>query len=582
MNLEEILITVQRPGRYIGGEWNAVKKDWSADKVKFLLAFPDTYEIGMSCLGIKIVYGLLNERPDCLCERVFSPWADMEKALRDNDIPLFSLESRRPMNEFDIVGISLAYEMSYTNVLNLLDLGRIPKRSSDRGDGDPIVIAGGPACYNPEPISDFIDLFLIGEGEDAIGEIIDEYKSAKREGVHDRKEMLRRLSKVSGVYVPSLYAVEYNDDGTIKKSYGLYDYAPSRIRKRFVQDFDNAFYPTKQIVPNIQVVHDRIPLEIMRGCKHACRFCQASAIYRPCRERSIDNLLRLARESYDMTGHDEISLLSLSSVDHSRIRDIVIRLNEEFVGKAVAVSVPSLRAEDALQDLPALIAKVKKSGLTFAPEVGSDRLRKVLRKEIDVERLFKAAAESFKNGWKGVKLYFMIGIPLEEDADILAIAEFAKKVSDLKRAIDGHPARVTLSVNAFIPKPHTIFQWEPMCGMASLAGKMELLRKSIKSRAIELDLNPIKMSYMEAVFSRGDRRLSQVIYEAWKAGSRFDAWGDKFDFNRWIESFKVSGLDPDFYVIRKRAVQEILPWDFIDIGMDKDVMAREALSVLAP
>ena len=583
-NLDELLLTVQKPGRYIGGEWNAVKKEWTGDKVKVLLAFPDTYEVGMSYLGMKILYGILNARPDCLAERVFSPWIDFEAVLRNNKIPLFSLESRKPIKDFDIIGVCLTYELGYSNLLNLLDLGGIPKRSSERSDDDPIILAGGPSCYNPEPVSDFVDAFLIGDGEEAIGEIVEAYKGSRviprlrsgQEGQGSRKKVLREMAKIKGVYVPSLYKVEYNSDNTIKNFSPIYEDIPSVIEKRVVRDLDNAFYPTDQIVPCIQIVHDRIVLEIMRGCKHACRFCQATTTYRPCRERSKDTILKLAGASYDSTGYDEISLLSLSSGDHSGIREIIKELNDTFRGKAVSVSVPSLRVEDVLKDLPGLISHVKKSGLTFAPEAGSDCLRNVINKNIDIEKLFNAVTESIKSGWRRVKLYFMIGLPSEKEDDILAMSDLISRISGLRKEAGGKPIYVTASINAFVPKPHTPFQWNAMESLEELSKKRELLRERLRSRTIELDFHSFKTGFIEAAFARGDRRLGGVIYEAWSSGAKFDGWGEYFKPEIWLDAFKKAGIDPAFYAARQRRHDEILPWDFIDIGIKKERFLREA------
>ena len=567
-NLSELLLQVQKPARYIGGEWNMVKKEWTADKVKVLLAFPEVYEVGMSYLGLKILYGILNKRDDCLCERVFSPWPDFEEILRKNKMSLFSLESRRSIREFDIIGISLAYELNYTNVLNLLDLGGIPVKSSERGEDDPIVIAGGPACYNPEPMSEFIDAFVIGDGEDVINDIVDLRKSIARgqQSADSRKKILRKLAKIPGVYVPSLYEVAYNDDGTIKSFLPKEEDLPGKIQKRVVKDLDSSFYPADQLVPYIQIVHDRIMLEIMRGCKHACKFCQAGTTYRPRRERSKETIVRIAKEAYSKTGYEEITLLSLSSGDHSHIREIIEELNSVFKEKGVSISVPSLRIEDSLGRLPALIAQVKKSGLTFAPEAGSECLRKVISKNIDIEKLMEALRESYRSGWRRVKLYFMIGLPTEKEEDLEKIVKLLYKVSNLKREIDGKDAQVTASINAFVPKPHTPFQWEPMESIDALSRKKSFLRNSVKSRYVEMDFNSFHMGYMEAVFARGDRRLSSVVREAWERGARFDGWKEHFNFNLWLESFKEKGLDPDFYASRRRGPGETLPWNFIDIG----------------
>ena len=571
---EELLLTVRKPGRYIGGEWNSVKKEWTPERVKFLLAFPDVYEVGMSNLGMRILYGVLNKRDDCLCERTFAPWTDFEKVLRDNKIDLFSLESRRRIKDFDIIGFNLSYELSYTNVLNILDLGGITKIAAERTDDDPLVIAGGPVAFNPEPMSDFIDAFLIGDGEEAVGEIVEAYKRVMGQspsgrlrfashGSGGKRELLKKLAQIKGVYVPSLYNVEYNDDNTIKKFSPREDGVPPKIDKRTVEDLDGAFYPTDQIVSNIEIVHDRVAIEIMRGCAHACAFCQASVIYRPRRERSKECILRIARESYAQTGHDEMSLLSLSSVDHSALKDIVEGMNCEFLNKAMAISVPSLRIEDALKDLPVLLAKVKKPGLTFAPESGSERLRKSINKNINMDKLFSALAESYKAGWRRVKLYFMIGLPGEGPDDLREMTELIYKVSDSRREIDGKSANVTASINAFIPKPHTSLQRSGMDSIETLEKKRALLRGAMKSKFVELDFHPFNISYLEAVFARGDRRLGKVILEAWNRGAKFDGWQDLFNFNFWSGSFAATSVDPRFYADRKRPKEEILPWDFI-------------------
>ena len=575
-NLSDLLVNVQKPGRYIGGEWNSVKKYWTADKIKVLLAFPDLYEVGMSYLGMKILYGILNGRDDCVCERAFSPWLDFEAGLRKNSISLFSLESRRPIKDFDIIGLSLAYELTFTNVLNLLDLGEIPKRSVDRADSDPLIVAGGPSCYNPEPMAEFIDAFVIGDGEEAMLEIIEAYKGARDKEQRTRVGLLRRLAKIKGLYVPSLYHVEYTSDHTIKKFSAIEDGIPSKVEKRVVANLDNAFYPTKQIVPNIQIVHDRISIEIMRGCKHACSFCQATTTYHPWRERRRGEILKLAKESYAMTGYDEISLLSLSSSDYSGIIYLVEDLNKEFSQRGVSISIPSLRIQDVLKGLPILISKVKKSGLTFAPEAGSDCLRKAVNKNINIEKLFQAALESFKNGWRHVKLYFMIGLPREEDEDIFDMADLICRISELKRKVDGKPAHVTASINAFVPKPHTPLQWAGMAAIEALERKRKMLKNAVKSNLIKLSFHSFQMSCIEAALSRGDRRLWRAIYESWKAGSRFDGWQEVFNFNTWIKSFEKTGLDPFFYINRARSFDEILPWDFIDVGLSRQSLFNRA------
>ena len=573
--LDELLLTVQKPGRYVGEEWNVVKKEWTADRTKVCLAFPDVYEVGMSYLGIKILYGILNGRDDCLCERVFSPWPDFEAVLRQNKMNVYSLESKRPLKEFDIIGFSLAYELTYTNVLNLLDLGGIPIRSSERSDGDPLIIAGGPSSYNPEPMADFIDAFIIGDGEEVVGEIVEVYRGARVKGQGSREKLLRELAKLPGVYVPSLYRVEYNSDRTVKSFEPAEDGMPPTIKKRVVKDLNTAFYPTRQLVPYIQIVHDRLAIEIMRGCKHACKFCQAGTTYRPWRERSKDRVIELAKEAYRETGYDEMSLLSLSSGDHSQITQMLEELNAIFKEKGVSISVPSLRVEDVLSALPILLAEVKKAGLTFAPEAGSDCLRKLINKNIDINKLFEGAVESFKSGWRRVKLYFMIGLPTETEADLAGIAELCYKVSDLRRTVDGKNAFVAASINALVPRPHTPFQWEAMETIEKLASKQRLIRSKIHSKMIDLDFHSLEMSYAEALFARGDRKLGVCIYEAWKEGARFDGWKDFFNFGLWMKCFKGCGIDPDFYVTRSRDADEILPWDFIDIGLKKAALAKD-------
>lgn len=575
--MNEMLLKVQKPARYIGGEWNSVRKEWTADRVKVLLAFPEVYEVGMSYLGLKILYGILNCREDCLAERVFSPWPDFEHILRGNNIELFSLESRRPIKDFDIIGFSLAYELNYTNVLNLLDLGGIPLRSSERGEGHPIVIAGGPACFNPEPMAEFIDAFVIGDGEEAIGQMVDIYKGAsgplslklQRAGKGQRPEareiLLRELAGINGVYVPSLYEVEYNSDGTIKNFYPKTKYAPENIAKAVVSDLDSSFYPVDQIVPYIQIVHDRIMLEIMRGCKHSCKFCQAGTTYRPCRERSKEKVIDLAKRTYMNTGYDEISLLSLSSGDHSQIKDIIEDLNDTFEDNAIAISIPSLRIEETLNRIPELISKVKKTGLTFAVEAGSECLRRSINKNINMERLFDAVSESFKSGWRKVKLYFMIGLPDEKEEDLSAIIDLLYRVSNARRQIDKKDAHVTASINAFVPRPHTPFQRHAMERADSLNVKKNMLRDGVRSRMIELDFHSFQMGYLEGVFARGDRRLSKAVYSAWKSGLKFDGWNEFFNFDLWLKAFEDNSIDPDFYAARTRGRDEILPWGFIDI-----------------
>ncbi len=552
---EDILSLVQRPGRYIGGEKNLVRKERCDVDVKVALAFPDTYEVGMSHLGIKILYGILNDRNRVAAERVFSPWLDMEAILRQRSTPLSSLETQTPLRDFDIVGFSLQSELNYTNVLNVLDLGGIPLRSDERTCGDPLVIAGGPCCFNPEPMADFIDLFVVGEAEEAILEVVSLFKSKVKslKPNVDRAEVLSEMAKIEGVYVPSLYVKGISN----------------RIKKRVVSDLDKSYYPTKPPVPYIPVVHDRMNLEIMRGCKGVCRFCQAGVISHPRRERSLSRLVELAKETFANTGYEEMSLLSLSSGDHSEIEELLVRLNDEFCQKGVAIALPSLRIERGLWPLPSVIAKVRKTGLTFAPEVGSDRLRSVINKPMDTEALLRCVAEASKAGWRKVKLYFMIGLPTETHHDLDGICEIVNKVSSLRAGpTGGRLKEVGVSIAPFVPKPHTSFQREPMMDLGVLRERGRyLVGKLLRTRGVNVDLHHPETSYLEAALARGDRRLGQVIFKAWQGGAKFDGWTDQFRFDPWKNAFEKVGLDPGFYVVRKRPFDEILPWDHIDPGV---------------
>ena len=506
--LEEILPTVSKPGRYLGNEWNVVKKDLEKVDVKFALAFPDIYDIGMSYLGLRIIYGVLNNRNDVACERVFAPWIDFEERLREKKIPLFTLESKGFVKDFDIIGFSLTYEMNYTNVLNMLDLAGIPLRSKDRGDSFPLVIAGGPAAFNPLPMSDFIDAFVVGEGEEVALEIIDVYKKHKGQ---NRSDLLKELSTLEGVSVPTV---------------------PKETKKRIVKNLDSAFYPTKELVPHIQIIHDRITLEIMRGCPFSCKFCQASNFYRPMRLRSQGKILQLAKEIYRNTGHNTISLLSLSSGNYPNIISLVSKLTDEFKAKGVGVSFSSLRSKDILRSLPALIAMIKKTGLTFAPEAGSDRLRKIIDKDIDTEEIISACDEAFKLGWRRVKFYFMIGLPTENKSDLEGVADFIYRVLRLKKGTE-----ISVSINAFVPKVHTPFENEKMDSLETLMEKQRFLRGRLQNRRIKVKFHNAKLSIMEGKFSRPDKGLSEAIYRAWRKGAKFDSWQELFNFSIWEEVF---------------------------------------------
>ncbi|MFH1848014.1 MAG: TIGR03960 family B12-binding radical SAM protein [Candidatus Omnitrophota bacterium] len=556
---EQLLSETERPGRYIGGEWNAVKKNLSGAGVRFALAFPDTYEVGMSYAGYQILYGLLNRREDVACERVFAPWVDFEEKMRANNIELFSLESRAPLAEFDIIGFSLTYEINYTNVLTMLDLAGIPIWSRDRDSKRPLIIAGGPCALNPEPMADFFDAFVVGEAEEAALELVDVYKRFRG---GDRKTLLERLARIKGVYVPGLYNPSYRDDGALKALEPAAKGIPRRITKRYVKNLDRAFYPVKQVVPYIKVIHDRMVVEIMRGCPFSCKFCQAGRIYKPVRVRSAKKVLELARDIYAHTGYEEISLMSLSSGDYPRMPQLCASVIEQFEGLGVGVSLPSLRSQDILKGLPELISKVRKTGLTFAPEAGSDRMRGLINKKVDIQKMMEACLQAYKNGWEKVKLYFIMGLPGETDSDIEGIAQLAYEVSNLRRKAARGPAEVSVSVTSFIPKPHTDFQNEGMADIETLNARQRMLREKIRGRFIKLKMHDTRMSFMEGVFSRGDRRMSGVIYRAWKLGSRFDSWNERFSFDRWTEAFKESNLDPAFY-LRSRSKDELLPWSHI-------------------
>jgi radical SAM family uncharacterized protein len=576
---DKILQSVEKPSRYIGNEWNSVHKDLSGIEARFAFCFPDVYEVGMSHLGMKILYHLLNEREDTYCERVFAPWVDMEQKMRENNIALFALESHDPIKNFDIVGFTLQYEMSYSNIINMLDLAGIPVLSIERTKEHPFVCAGGPCAYNPEPLADFIDFFMMGEGEEIINEVMDAYVAWKKQNL-PREKFLEAISQIEGIYIPSFYEVKYNDDNTILSIKPISEKYPEKIKKRIIKDLDKAYFPDKIVVPFTGIVHDRIMLELFRGCTRGCRFCQAGYIYRPVRERSYQRLLEHAAKLENSTGYEEISLTSLSTSDYSSLKELTEGLIDEMEPKKVNLSLPSLRVDSFSLDLMEKAQKVRKSGLTFAPEAGTQRLRDVINKGVTEQDLINSVKTAFNGGWSGVKLYFMIGLPTETLDDIIGIADLGYKVVDAYMSTPkenrGKGLSISLSTSSFVPKPFTPFQWEPQDDIETLNEKQKLLQSKIKSKYIKYNWHDSQLSLLEAVFARGDRRIGKVLLEAVKKGCKFDSWGEYFKFDRWMEVFDECGIDPHFYANRKREYDEVLPWDHIDIGVSKEHLIRES------
>ena len=579
---DEILLSIQQPARYIGGEINSVCKDPSSVDVRFAMCFPDVYDIGMSHLGIQILYDMLNKMPDVYCERVYSPWTDLDAIMREKHIPLFAIESQDPVKDFDILGITLQYEMCYTNILQILDLSGIPLHGSDRTWDDPIVIGGGPCAYNPEPIAEFFDLFYIGEGETAYRQLIDIYKDSRKNG-ESRETFLKRAAGVPGIYVPSLYEPEYHEDGTLKAFRPTCPEAPEKVVKQLVLDMTEAVYPEKPLVPFIKVTQDRVVLEIMRGCIRGCRFCQAGMIYRPVREKNVERLKDLAYKMLKNTGHEEISLSSLSSSDYRSLEELVRFLIEEFHGKGVNVSLPSLRIDAFSLDVMSKVQDVKKSSLTFAPEAGSQRLRDVINKGLTEEEILQGAADAFKGGWNRVKLYFMLGLPTETVEDMEGIALLSEKIAEeyyeIPKDQRNGKVQVVASTSFFVPKPFTPFQWARMSTKEEFLDKARVVNRKMKEmlnhKSLKYNWHEADVTVLEGVLARGDRRVAAVIEEAYRNGALYDAWSESFRNGIWMKAFETCGVDIDFYTTRERSLDELFPWDFIDTGVSKEFLKRE-------
>ena len=575
--LEPLLLKVQKPARYIGGELYSIVKDKNTVDFRIALGFPDTYEIGMSHLGLKILYDIINADPHCWAERVYTPWTDFEALMRQKGLPLYGLESLDPLREFDVIGFSLQYELSYTNVLNMLDLSGLNPLAAERAEDDPVIIAGGPCASNPEPLADFIDLFQIGEGEEVMMEMIALYRGMKADGSYTKKEFLRRAAQIPGIYVPSLYQVSYHDDGTIA-SVTPTDGAPAKVTKRIIQDMSSVRYPSTFIVPYMETVHDRAVLEVMRGCIRGCRFCQAGFIYRPLRAKNPDVLCAQGKALCDSTGYDELSLSSLSTSDHPQVEELLSRMIDYTDEKKIGLSLPSLRVDNFSEELLEKVSRIHKTGLTFAPEAGNQRMRNVINKGVDEDEIMNTCKIAFEGGYTSVKLYFMSSLPTETDEDVKDIGRLAQRIVDLYFSLEKRPRKmvsVSISVAVFVPKCDTPFQWVGQDDFETIQRKQAALLDSIRSRKISVAWHDVHTSVLEGVIARGDRKLGKAIYLAWKKGCRLDSWSECFDYDKWMEAIREAGLTVEFYASRTRDLDEILPWDHIDVGVSKNFLKRE-------
>ena len=579
---DDILLEIEKPARYIGGEVNAVMKNVEDIDVRFAMCFPDVYEIGMSHLGIQILYDMFNRREDVWCERVYSPWHDLDKVMREQKIPLFALESQDPIKDFDFLGITIQFEMCYTNILQILDLSQIPLHAKDRTLDDPFVIGGGPCTYNPEPIAEFFDIFYIGEGETAYDELLDAYKEWKGSG-KSRREFLERAAQIEGLYVPIFYDAEYNEDGTLKSFTPNNEYASAVVKKQIVMDVTDAPYPMKPVVPFIKVTQDRVVLEIQRGCIRGCRFCQAGMLYRPVRERNVERLKQYAHDMLQNTGHEEISLSSLSSSDYSELKELVTYLIDEFKNKGINISLPSLRIDAFSLDVMSKVQDIRKSSLTFAPEAGSQRMRDVINKGLTEDVILNGAGEAFEGGWTKVKLYFMLGLPTETEEDMKEIAVLADKIArryyEIPKDQRNGKCQITASSSFFIPKPFTPFQWAPMYENTEYIARAAIVKHAFQDqlnrKSLKYNWHDAEVTVLEGILARGDRKVGKLIEEVYRLGAIYDSWSDQFDNDKWMQAFENTGIDIGFYNLRERYEDEVFPWDFIDIGVTKEFLKRE-------